>query len=83
MATASEGADPLGLSEEEVDRRIAGRGLSGLKFYNGAMHRAVFALPNFVRDMLAQPAEPITAASPPLDEEIGVHLGHRLVLEER
>jgi spermidine synthase len=83
MATASEGADPTALGEEEVDRRIAERGLSGLQFYNGAMHRAVFALPNFVRDILARPAEPITAASPPLEEEIGLSLGRRLVLEER
>ncbi len=82
MATASEGADPLALSEGEADRRIAERGLSGLQFYNGATHRAVFALPNFVRDILARQAEPITAASPPLEDEVGLSLG-RLVLEER
>lgn len=83
MATASEGPDPLAYSEEQVDRRIAGRGLSGLQFYNGATHRAVFALPNFVRDILAQTAEVITVDSPPLEEEIALNLGRKLVLEER
>lgn len=48
---ASESLDPLSLDEAEVERRIAERGLSGLKFYNGATHRGVFALPNFVRHL--------------------------------
>jgi len=44
-----------------VDLRIAKRGLRELQYYNGATHQAVFALPNFVRDLvvparLKQPA---------------------------
>ena len=35
----------------EIDRRIAKRGLTHLQYYNGATHQAVFALPNFVRDL--------------------------------
>lgn len=50
---ASESLDPLSLSEAEVERRIAERGLTGLQFYNGATHRGVFALPNFVRRLMA------------------------------
>jgi spermidine synthase len=52
MACASRATDPLSLSEQEVERRIAGRTLRDLQFYNGAMHRAVFALPNFVRRLI-------------------------------
>lgn len=83
MATASAETDPLDLTEEEVERRIAERGLSRLQFYNGATHRAVFALPNFVRDLLAQEAEIITVDSPPLEDEIGLNRRRNLVLEER
>jgi spermidine synthase len=28
------------------------RGIGDLQFYNGAMHRAVFAMPNFVRELV-------------------------------
>lgn len=70
MATASEAVDPLALSSEEVESRIRERGLNRLQFYNGAMHRAVFALPNFVRQLLAEPAQPITASAG-LSDEVG------------
>jgi len=84
MAAASEETDPLAISEEEVDRRIRNRGLKDLKFYNGATHRAVFAMPNFVRDILAQPLKPITAATP-LDEDNldpSEHLPIRIVYDD-
>ncbi|MGH8679232.1 MAG: polyamine aminopropyltransferase [Burkholderiales bacterium] len=64
MASASDETDPLALSEQEVDRRIAERGLKDLKYYNGATHRGVFALPNFVREIAARPSKPISAATP-------------------
>ena len=67
MATASDETDPLALSEEEVEKRISERGISHLQYYNGDTHRAVFALPNYVRDIVARPANPITAESP-MDE---------------
>ncbi len=51
MASCSESLDPLAVSAEEVERRIARRGLRDLQYYNGATHQAVFALPNFMRDL--------------------------------
>jgi spermidine synthase len=67
MAVASDSVDPLALSEEEVDRRIAARNLRSLRYYNGATHRAVMAMPNFVRDILARPDSPV-ALGEVLDE---------------
>ncbi len=67
MAAASDETDPLAVAEQEVERRIAERGLRDLQFYNGGTHRGVFALPNFVRDIVARPSRPISAASP-MDE---------------
>jgi len=49
FACASDSLDPLSLSEEEVEQRIAERKLQDLQFYNGATHRGIFALPNFVK----------------------------------
>ena len=53
MACASDTLDPLSLDASAVDARIKQRALEGLQFYNGEMHRAVFALPNFQRRLLA------------------------------
>lgn len=53
MACCSTLLDPKGLSPLQVDRRIAQRGLSNLAYYNGDTHRAAFALPNFVRALIA------------------------------
>ena len=53
MAVCSDTLDPIALSAAEVDERIAARGLPHLQYYNGATHEAVFALPNFVRDLIA------------------------------
>ena len=52
MACASATLDPKGVPAEEIDRRIAARGLAKLQYYNGDMHRAALALPNFVRDLV-------------------------------
>lgn len=67
MVVASDKTDPLALTAEEVDKRISERGISDLQYYNGDTHRAVFAMPNFIREILARPARPITAESP-MDE---------------
>jgi spermidine synthase len=53
MACASTTLDPHSLTADEVDRRIAERGLARLQYYNGDMHRAAMALPNFVRALTA------------------------------
>ena len=53
MACASDTLDPKCVSSEEIDRRIAARGIGKWPYYNGDMHRAALALPNFVRDLVA------------------------------
>ncbi|HKY01629.1 MAG TPA: polyamine aminopropyltransferase [Burkholderiales bacterium] len=53
MACCSDSTDPGALSAEEADKRIAQRGLRDLQYYNGATHQGVFALPNFMRDLVA------------------------------
>ncbi len=52
MACCSATLDPRRLSAPEVDRRVAQRGIGDLRYYNGEMHRALFALPNFYRRLL-------------------------------
>jgi spermidine synthase len=53
MACASSTLNPAYLTPLEVDRRIAQRRIRDLQYYNGDMHRASFALPNFVRELVA------------------------------
>lgn len=53
MACCSATLDPRRLSAPEVDRRVAQRGIGDLRYYNGEMHRAALALPNFVRALVA------------------------------
>ena len=52
FACASDVLDPRGLAPGEVERIIASRGLRDLQYYNGETHRAVFALPNYVRELV-------------------------------
>jgi spermidine synthase len=56
MACASDTLDPGALSAAEADRRLALRGVSRLQYYNGDMHRAALALPNFVRTLVQESA---------------------------
>jgi spermidine synthase len=57
MACCSAGLDPRRITAHEVDRRLAQRGVGDLQYYNGDVHRASLALPNFVRDLVgASPA---------------------------
>jgi len=53
MACASATLNPSQLTPLEVDRRIALRRIGDLQYYNGDMHRASFALPNFVRSLVS------------------------------
>jgi spermidine synthase len=52
LACASDVLDPLALTSEQVERIIRERRLTHLQYYNGDTHRAVFALPNFMRELL-------------------------------
>ena len=54
MASASATLNPAFLTPLDVDRRIAQRNIRDLQYYNGGMHRAGFALPNFVRELVAE-----------------------------
>lgn len=53
MACCSALLDPRTMTPLQVDRRVAQRGVGDLQFYNGDTHRAAFALPNFVRALVA------------------------------
>ncbi|MCM2327964.1 MAG: polyamine aminopropyltransferase [Lysobacter sp.] len=53
FACASDSLDPRAVEPAEIDRRLAGRGVGDLQYYNGEVHRAVFALPNYVRSLVA------------------------------
>ena len=53
FACASDALDPRALDPAEADRRLAARGVGDLQYYNGETHRAVFALPNYVRALVA------------------------------
>jgi spermidine synthase len=53
FACASDTLDPRALTPEQVERVIAERGIGDLQYYNGETHRAVFALPNYVKELVA------------------------------
>jgi len=55
MAVCSDKLDPKSITADEIDRRIEQRKLHDLRFYNGETHEGVFALPNFVRDLVVPP----------------------------
>jgi spermidine synthase len=53
FACASDSLDARSLDPLEAERRIAARGVGSLRYYNGEVHRAMFALPNYVRELVA------------------------------
>ncbi len=55
MAVCSDKLDPKSFTADEIDRRIEQRKLQELRFYNGETHEGVFALPNYLRDLVAPP----------------------------
>ncbi len=61
MAVCSDKLDPKAFTADEIDRRIEQRKLADLRFYNGETHEGVFALPTFVRDLVAPPRLKTTA----------------------
>ncbi|HUJ88182.1 MAG TPA: polyamine aminopropyltransferase [Burkholderiales bacterium] len=61
MAVCSDKLDPKAYTADEIDRRIEQRRLQDLRYYNGETHEGVFALPNYVRDLVAPPRVKQTA----------------------
>lgn len=49
---ASDVIDPKALASPAIDERLAGRGLTGLRHYDGETHVHLFALPRDVRAAL-------------------------------
>ena len=64
LCCASDTLDPLAIEPRVAEQRLAERGIADLRYYNGDVHRALFALPNFFRDLLPQ-APAGRAARPP------------------
>jgi len=52
LVVCSDQLDPKVLTADEIDARIQARNLQHLQYYNGEVHLGVFALPNFVRDLV-------------------------------
>src|SRR5687768_11779540 len=52
FASASDSLDPRAVDPAAVEKVISSRGLRELQYYNGETHRAVFALPNYVRELV-------------------------------
>lgn len=52
LATASASLDPAACQPHNLDQRVRERGVDGLKYYNGDIHRAQFVLPNNLRRLL-------------------------------
>ena len=61
---ASRQRDPSRLTPTAVDKRIAARGLAGLRFYDGPAHRGMFSLPRYIREALAGQRRVIKDADP-------------------
>ena len=55
LAVCSDKLDPKSFTADEIDRRIEQRRLQDLRFYNGETHEGVFALPNYVRELVNPP----------------------------
>lgn len=53
FACASDTIDPRAIAPAEVERVLERRGVRELQYYNGEVHRALFALPNYVKALVA------------------------------
>jgi spermidine synthase len=53
FACASDTLEPKAMAPEAVERVLAERGVGDLQYYNGEIHRALFALPNYVKPLVA------------------------------
>jgi spermidine synthase len=56
--------DPLSLTSEEIDRRIAERVTGRLRFYDGIAHQGMFFLPKYLREGIKGEGRAITDENP-------------------
>ncbi len=54
MCACSDSTDVVSVGAAEIDARVSARGVTHLQYYNGATHQALFALPNFVRELTVE-----------------------------
>ena len=52
FACASDSLDPRRAAPDHVERVLAERRVGDLQYYNGEVHRAMFALPNYVKELV-------------------------------
>lgn len=52
FACGSDSLDPRSIAPEEVERRLQERAVEKLQYYNGEVHRAMFALPNYILELV-------------------------------
>jgi spermidine synthase len=64
FVSASQSLDPLGLTPEEIDTRIASRLVSEPRSYDGLTHQALFAIPKHIRLQVAASNRIITDQDP-------------------
>jgi spermidine synthase len=53
FACASDTLDPRAVAPADVERVLSQRGVGDLQYYNGDVHQALFALPNYIRRIVA------------------------------
>jgi spermidine synthase len=57
FACASDELDPREALPAGIERVIAERGVGELQYYNGEVHQAMFALPNYIKALLSSPSQ--------------------------
>jgi spermidine synthase len=59
FALASKTQDPTSVDKKTIVERLAKHQLPGLQFYNEDTHHSLFALPNYIRDLIRTEQQPI------------------------
>jgi spermidine synthase len=59
FALASKTQDPTSVDKKTIVERLAKHQLPGLQFYNEDTHHSLFALPNYIRDLIKTEQQPI------------------------
>ena len=58
------GPDPMSMTVDKIDERVASRVESELRFYDGVTQQGMFGVPKFLRQAVAQEKRVITEADP-------------------